>query len=700
MALAAMLSRGAGVFDVRRHLGTKTRYAYRLAVPGAPSIYKQPDPEGYEPVHLWLMARHGTRWPTSDRMLQINSLESLFQDSRNTADHPWLSNWTAPFPDVGFLGGELHPIGADELWGLAYRLRKRFPSLAGLEYLPKRFPVVSTQVARTAASASAFTAGFFPEVGSAADPADDSPSVNPAAPSLAARGAGAAAGGGPGVRAAEEKVVVEVEEERVAVMDVDAAGRPRLRAADAAGGLLSAADELDASLREVPAVKRPQAVAMSMAPKAADPLLRFFDVCPAYAQHDEYTEKWMGGWMQGNWSALVPALEKRLGLSRDMDPCEVEALWQLCLLEAGLEGVGNRACSLFTPQEAMQLEWVDDIHLLETQSWGADINYRIAAPLLRDAALSLKGAAAAASSAPGTAAPAGRLLFAHCETLVPLATLMGLFRPPAPQPPDASAAAINAAVSAAAAQRHLLQVDTLEDLSMLVNDLHRLNDQDARKAATGGKARAKGRLGSEDSHSCYPGRAPVDPDAVPPPEGWYPMFPNDDSRLFKGSRLAPYAANMALVLYRRREGRAAGAAASGSPQHLVRLLYNEQVLPVPGCGAAGSGSDCDLDEFLELMEGKMDADALDRLCGPAATAARAAAATGGLRGDGGASLMFDRKGVPSKSLRHRPGGFVRGGGGSTGVGGSGGDGKVVVEGAAEAGSGVGGKVGGDVAAAS
>ena len=41
---------------------------------------------------------------------------------------------------------------------------------------------------------------------------------------------------------------------------------------------------------------------------------------------------------------------------------------------------------------------------------------------------------------------------------MPLATLMGLFRPPAPQPPDASAAAINAAVSAAAAQRHLLQV--------------------------------------------------------------------------------------------------------------------------------------------------------------------------------------------------------------------------------------------------
>ena len=41
--------------------------------------------------------------------------------------------------------------------------------------------------------------------------------------------------------------------------------------------------------------------------------------------------------LQGNWSALVPALEKRLGLSRDMDPCEVGGggggvgMWQWCV---------------------------------------------------------------------------------------------------------------------------------------------------------------------------------------------------------------------------------------------------------------------------------------------------------------------------------------------------------------------------------
>lgn len=44
---------------------------------------------------------------------------------------------------------------------------------------------------------------------------------------------------------------------------------------------------------------------------------------------------------------------------------------------------------------------------------------------------------------------------------------------------------------------------------------------------------------------------------------------------------------------------------SGRPQHLVRLLYNEQVVPLPGCGAAGESEaslDCDLEEVLQLLQ--------------------------------------------------------------------------------------------------
>ena len=71
--LAAMLSRSVRAFDVRHHLSTKTRYAWKVPIPGAPSIYSTPDPEGYEPLHMWLLARHGTRWPTKGRMEQVGS---------------------------------------------------------------------------------------------------------------------------------------------------------------------------------------------------------------------------------------------------------------------------------------------------------------------------------------------------------------------------------------------------------------------------------------------------------------------------------------------------------------------------------------------------------------------------------------------------------------------------------------------------
>ena len=38
---------------------------------------------------------------------------------------------------------------------------------------------------------------------------------------------------------------------------------------------------------------RPQAIALNMAPKDSDTLLRFFDTCPAYAAHEKVTNKWL-----------------------------------------------------------------------------------------------------------------------------------------------------------------------------------------------------------------------------------------------------------------------------------------------------------------------------------------------------------------------------------------------------------------------
>ncbi len=40
-------------------------------------------------------------------------------------------------------------------------------------------------------------------------------------------------------------------------------------------------------------IVRPQAVAIDMAPKGRDPLLRFYDVCPVYAQREVELEQWL-----------------------------------------------------------------------------------------------------------------------------------------------------------------------------------------------------------------------------------------------------------------------------------------------------------------------------------------------------------------------------------------------------------------------
>jgi hypothetical protein len=60
---------------------------------------------------------------------------------------------------------------------------------------------------------------------------------------------------------------------------------------------------------------RPQPVAVTMLPKRSDPVLRFFDMCPAYQQHEDTMERWMVGavialhtsYMYGPAAGMAPA---------------------------------------------------------------------------------------------------------------------------------------------------------------------------------------------------------------------------------------------------------------------------------------------------------------------------------------------------------------------------------------------------------
>lgn len=142
-------------------------YAQRVHIPGAPSIHDLPDPPGYEPVHMYLLARHGTRWPTRKRARQMTNLEPVLRvraamgrgcpprtsstcaavwwDNRGggggcsegsfclascplalppaltpvnpstqgatSPDHAWAANWTSPFKRLPYVHGDLHPVG-------------------------------------------------------------------------------------------------------------------------------------------------------------------------------------------------------------------------------------------------------------------------------------------------------------------------------------------------------------------------------------------------------------------------------------------------------------------------------------------------------------------------------------------------------------------------------------------------------------
>ena len=306
-------------------LGSKTAYNMRRMLPNAPSLYSVGDPEGYKASYIWLLTRHGTRWPTMKKLHSINNLSSLFKRSELDKEH-WVKKWTSPVAKKEDIAGRLHPIGAQEMQSLGERLRSRLPSLeARSEDLP---PIIATAVRRTSESAEAFALGFLPNT----------------------------------------------------------------------------------------------PVSIVNAPKDQDPLLRPFDLGlghNGYLRHEQDIKIQLKSWKSSYLSLLTSKIEDRLRLRRStMDQSDVDALWQLLLFEGGLMN-DFKTASLFDPTDLDMLEWLDDVDLYVRRGGGSTINYQIFQPLLLDLVRSLQ---AAVDRSEG---PFMRLLFAHCETLVPFMTLLG-----------------------------------------------------------------------------------------------------------------------------------------------------------------------------------------------------------------------------------------------------------------------------------
>ena len=145
--------------------GTKTAYRHLDNGTSASNSSAPSYPEGCRPVHLSMVLRHGSRYPSKGDMRDIGSLltklKGIINPSLNiTLDEP--RKWSDAEPK------ELTSVGENEQYNIAKRFRDRFPGVFEKNYWNKYYKFVSSDKPRTARSAMSFAYGLFETRGPAA----------------------------------------------------------------------------------------------------------------------------------------------------------------------------------------------------------------------------------------------------------------------------------------------------------------------------------------------------------------------------------------------------------------------------------------------------------------------------------------------------------------------------------------------------
>lgn len=165
---AEIFSNSEEIFDVRRHLSTVTRYLVAKDI-SENSFVPSNSLDQCEPIHLNLVARHGTRAPTNKKLKDLASFSTRLEvllgkvkEDKSSAQKipPWLWRWKSPWAGK-HKGGELISEGENELYQLGIRTREKFPELFHEDYHPDLYPIKATQVSRASASAVSFGMGLF-----------------------------------------------------------------------------------------------------------------------------------------------------------------------------------------------------------------------------------------------------------------------------------------------------------------------------------------------------------------------------------------------------------------------------------------------------------------------------------------------------------------------------------------------------------
>lgn len=119
-------------------------------------------PENCEPLHISMVLRHGTRYPSLNDVKKIDKMLKVVEVALNSSTLqigdlrlPWQNTFSHTNDKL------LVSVGEEEMYNIAKELMRRFPSLLSHPYEPQKFDFISTGTTRAAQSAMAFAFGLF-----------------------------------------------------------------------------------------------------------------------------------------------------------------------------------------------------------------------------------------------------------------------------------------------------------------------------------------------------------------------------------------------------------------------------------------------------------------------------------------------------------------------------------------------------------
>ncbi|KAI8521134.1 PHOsphatase [Branchiostoma belcheri] len=164
-----------------------------------------------------------------------------------------------------------------------------------------------------------------------------------------------------------------------------------------------------------------------------DRLLRFLEKCKKWSEEVEgnpealqEVSKFLDG---PELRSVLKNITSQLGPSvlLDFSTVHLKVMWTICAMETAVYGGRSIWCDLFTPQHLQVLEYLSDLKSYWKHGYGHRLNYRPACHLLKEMLKPMEGFVSGNESS-----LRAQFLFGHTETLVPLFSLLGLFKDATP----------------------------------------------------------------------------------------------------------------------------------------------------------------------------------------------------------------------------------------------------------------------------